>query len=72
MGDNVKKSLLPNESDTKEADPKWWEKIPTVTEVAGQRIQLSDCTYFPDDHLLKLPGSATDAEKNLINRGKAA
>ena len=71
VGDKVKKNMLINESYAKGTDPKWSEKIFTVTEVKGQRIRLNDGTYYLDDHLLKVPETATDAETNVINKVKA-
>jgi hypothetical protein len=71
IGDKVKKNMLINESYAKGTDPKWSEKIFTVTEVKGQRIRLNDGTYYLDDHLLKVPDTATDAETNVINKVKS-
>jgi hypothetical protein len=71
VGDKVKKKMLINESYPKGTDPKWSEKIFEVTEVKGQRIRLNDRTYYLDDHLLKVPETATDAETNVINKLKA-
>ena len=71
VGDKVKKNMLINESYAKGTDPKWSEKIFTVTEVKGQRIRLNDGTYYLDDHLLKVPETATDAETNVINKVKS-
>jgi hypothetical protein len=71
VGDKVKKNMLINESYPKGTDPKWSEKIFEVTEVKGQRIRLNDRTYYLDDHLLKVPETATDAETNVINKLKA-
>jgi hypothetical protein len=71
VGDRVKKNMLINESYAKGTDPKWSEKIFTVSEVKGQRIRLNDGTYYLDDHLLKVPETATDAETNVINKVKS-
>ena len=71
VGDKVKKNMLINESYPKGTDPKWSEKRFEVTEVKGQRIRLNDKTYYLDDHLLKVPETATDAETNVINKLKA-
>ena len=32
---------------------------------------MNDGTYYLDDHLLKVPETATDAETNIINKVKA-
>ncbi len=70
VGDRVKKNMFINESYAKGTDPKWSEKIFTVSEVKGQWIRLNDGTYYLDDNLLKVPETATDAETNVVNKVK--
>ncbi len=42
-----------------------------MKDVEGQRIRSSDGSYYLDEHLWKVPSTATDAETNVINKVKA-
>ena len=69
-GDKVRKNILFNDRNSKGSDPKWSDKVFTLSSTHGNTVILNDRSIYKRQHLLKVANDAQDIQNNPIREAK--